>query len=135
MTKSSRQFVRFCAVGALGFAIDSSLTLILVSQAEASPLVARACAFFAGASATWLLNRSFTFRTAGGVGRWLLYLGLTGLGGLLNVGVYVVWVSRFGSSPWQLLLGIFWGACCALAFNFAVSKYIVFVPRGAKTRV
>lgn len=128
MSRALGELARFCLVGAVGFVVDTSITLLLVTGFGWSPLPARLVAFIAGATATWLLNMSFTFRASGGWRRWGVYMGLSGVGALLNVGVYSMWVWSFGIDPVQLLAGIAAGAACALVFNFAVSKYIVFAP-------
>jgi putative flippase GtrA len=123
---------RFCIVGTVGFVVDSSLTLALVGLASLAPVPARGLAFLVAATVTWQLNRRFTFAGAarGSLGRWALYLASTTLGAAVNVGVYALWVARFGAATHHLLLGIALGAVCALLLNFLLSKHLVFAPAG-----
>ena len=119
-------------MGAIGFVVDSGITLGLVGSGLAAPLHARVIAFVIGACVTWSLNRQFTFRAGGGWKRWSLYVAFTAVGALMNVGVYGLWVRAHGTGSVDLLAGILCGALLALAFNFLVSKYIVFqLRRGA----
>ena len=92
MKTSVQQLMRFCSVGAVGFMVDTSITLLLVRLASAAPVWARIAAFICGASVTWMLNKHFTFRAEGGFKRWTMYMSLTAIGALLNVGVYALWI-------------------------------------------
>jgi len=118
-------FLRFCAVGSVGFAVDSGVTLAL-HRFGLAPLTARVSAFLLAATVTWILNRDFTFRSGGGPRRWLLYVALTASGGLLNVALFWVWVGYFGTSRLNLVVGVAIGSAAALSLNFGVSKHLVF---------
>ncbi len=128
MATTAQQFIRFCAVGAVGFVVDAGTTLALVHLGLAGPLLGRGLAFMLASSVTWMLNKRFTFQASGGLNRWSLYVVLTAVGALLNVGVYALWIGAFGSTPAQIVVGILWGATLALAFNFTLSKYLIFRP-------
>jgi putative flippase GtrA len=128
MTESGGQFLRFCVVGAIGFVVDMASTLALVRSGLAAPVAGRIVAFVLTASVTWLLNKAFTFRSSGGLGGWTLYLAMMSMGALLNVGVYALWVARFGDASLHIVFGIVCGSVLALGLNFTVSKYLIFKP-------
>lgn len=54
------RLIYFGVIGLSGFAIDSSVTLLLIG-AELSPLTARIPAILLAMTFTWLCNRRFTF--------------------------------------------------------------------------
>lgn len=126
MNEARAEFFRFCMVGAVGFVVDAAITLALTRSGMLFPGAARVIAFVTAASVTWLLHRRFTFRAAGGAGGWAPYLALTALGGVLNVGAFLLWVRWWGTSSLQILIGVACGAALALVFNFAMSKHVVF---------
>ena len=124
------EFLRFCAVGTLGFLVDSGLTVIATRFWGLGPTAARLLAFAVAATLTWALNRRFTFRSSAGAASWLPYFGLTAFGAVINVGVYRLWVAAAGSTPEQLVVGVAFGSVVALGFNWTVSRYIVFRVEG-----
>lgn len=126
MTAGVAQFLRFCVVGGIGFAVDGGLTLLLTRTTGLGPLPARAVAFLAAASVTWSLNRRFTFGSRAGSSTWLPYVLLTAVGAFINVGVYWLWLERMGHGGVQILAAVALGSVAAMGFNFFVSRQIVF---------
>lgn len=126
MTAGAGQFLRFCIVGTIGFAVDGGLTLLLSQFAGVDPLPARAVAFLVAASVTWLLNRSYTFRSAAGRSSWLAYLLCTAVGAFINLGIYSAWLAWAGEGGARILAGVAFGSAAALGFNFLVSRHVVF---------
>lgn len=126
MSVGVAQFLRFCIVGTVGFAVDGGLTLLLSQLAGVDPLPARAVAFLVAASITWLLNRSYTFKMGGGGSSWLPYVVCTALGALINLGVYSAWLAWAGQGGVQILAGVALGSVAGLGFNFLVSRHVVF---------
>ena len=120
------EFLRFCAVGTLGFIVDAGVTLLLTQLTQWEAFKSRLTAFAVAATLTWLLNRSFTFRTQNGIGTWLPYLAMTGAGAMMNISIYIAWINWVGQSSVQLLLGVGLGSASALGFNFFVSKRVIF---------
>ncbi len=121
-------FLRFCLVGTIGFIVDSGLLLVLTATGVAGPMLGRVLSFLVAASVTWVLNRRFTFRSRAPTASLAPYVLLTGFGALLNLGVYRLWIGAFGAAPAMLVLGVAAGSIVALAFNFLVSKHLVFRP-------
>jgi putative flippase GtrA len=125
-------FLRFCLVGTLGFLVDAGVLLLLTAAGFAGARTGRVASFLVAACVTWLLNRRFTFRSGASAKSLGPYVLLTGFGALLNVGVYWLWITAFGETPGMLVLGVAAGSIVALAFNFLVSKHVVFrAPRAA----
>jgi putative flippase GtrA len=123
-----REFARFCLVGGVGFAFDAGSTLIFVQTLGMSSGLARVAAFFIAATATWALNRHFTFKHSGPGGSWLQYILSTSMGALISLGVYLLWLQWAGKTPGQLLAGVALGSVVALFFNFSMSKWFIFKP-------
>jgi len=118
--------LRFCLVGTLGFLVDSGVLLFITTAGLGGAGVGRLVSFLIAACVTWALNRRFTFRSRASTKSLGPYVLLTGFGALLNVGVYWLWIAVFGEAPAMLVLGVAAGSIAALAFNFMVSKYVVF---------
>jgi putative flippase GtrA len=121
------QIVRFVVVGTIGFAVDSTILLALVQGLHIAPLPARIASFLCAATVTYWLNRNFTFRFKGKApALWLRYVLSSGVGSLINIGAFQAWVSLFGASSVQLVLGSAVGSVLALFFNFFMNRNVVF---------
>ncbi|MDP9196617.1 MAG: GtrA family protein [Pseudomonadota bacterium] len=128
---TARQFLMFAAVGTIGFLVDAG-TLWLVMQAGAGLYSGRVLSFLVAATATWALNRHFTFRGPHHGSRarqWLAFLSVNAPGGLVNYGVYsglVMFVPLCAAYP---VLAVGAGSIAGLVFNFTASRWLVFQPR------
>jgi putative flippase GtrA len=122
------QFLRFCVAGTIGFVIDAGILQLLVYGTTLSPYPARVISFLAAASATWLLNRRYTFevrRRATGA-EWLRYVAFMLLGALTNYGAFVLSITQWelaNTRPW---LGVAVGSIAGLGVNFFTSRLLVF---------
>jgi putative flippase GtrA len=120
--------MRFAAVGVCGFAIDVAAFLVLVS-AEADVYLARAASTFLAVTATWWLNKEWTFRAPGEAARqgtYLAYLGVQSGGAAINYGAFAaVHVLSAGSSL-HPVVAVMAGSAAALFFNFVGARGIVF---------
>jgi putative flippase GtrA len=126
--KLGRQFLSFAVVGAIGFVVDVAVLYLV------APLLgwygARVLSFLAAATATWALNRRYTFRRseASVLREYLGYL-LTMLGGaVVNYGAYVL-VLHWATGPWAPAAGVALGSCAGLVVNFLSARYLVFRAR------
>jgi putative flippase GtrA len=126
LSAGQREFLRFCLVGVVGFVCDAGATLVLAKWLGISTLMARVIAFMSAATVTWALNRAFTFRHRGPGGEWLPYVLATGIGALISLGVYLIWLAFAGEAPLQLLIGVALGSVVALCFNFLVARRLIF---------
>lgn len=130
----TRRFLRFFAVGALGFVVDAGLTLALSQGAHLHALAARFPAFLAASAVTYALNRCWTFegRTTTWLRGWSHYLAVTSIGALLNYLTYALTIVLVGTSPRTTLAGVALGSIVGLGFNFTMSDRIVFRRKVAR---
>ena len=98
------RLLRFGLVGTAGFVVDAGLLQTMVQWGGVNPFLARLGSFMAAATATWWLNRCFTFRVGSqaSAGEWMRYVTTMVLGGLVNYGAYAA-LLHIG----RTLLGIF----------------------------
>lgn len=123
------QFFRFCAVGAVGFAVDAGLLWLLLESAAMGPYAGRIVSFLAAATVTWALHRVFTFPDArrGPRGRqWLHFVAVNGAGALLNYGVYALLIATTALFAQNPVLAVAAGSAVALAVNFTANRLWVF---------
>jgi putative flippase GtrA len=108
------QFLRFCAVGTVGFVIDAVILQLLVLGIGMSPYLVRIISFLVAASATWLMNRHYTFKVEHRAthSEWARYIALTPLQ-----------CGNWRAQPW---LGVAVGSVAGLAINFLTSQLLAF---------
>jgi putative flippase GtrA len=126
------QFFRFCVVGAVGFVIDAGILQSLVSGIGANPYLARIISFFVAASATWLMNRRYTFEVehAATHSEWVRYVALMVLGAVVNYGAFAISITAWSLARAQPWLGVAVGSVAGLGINFMTSRLLF---RGAST--
>ncbi|MFM9927536.1 GtrA family protein [Variovorax sp. H27-G14] len=125
--KIGREFLSFAVVGVAGLVVDVVVLYLL------APLlgwyVARGLSFLAAATATWALNRRYTFaerRSDVPVLREYLGYLVTMLGGAaVNYSAYVL-VLHWVTGAWAPAAGVALGSCAGLALNFLSARYLVF---------
>lgn len=125
--KVGKEFLSFVVVGAIGFGVDLGVLYLL------APYLgwygARVVSFIAAATATWALNRHFTFRerrSGGSILREYAHYLLTMVGGaLVNYATYVLTLHWVGG-PLAPALGVAIGSCAGLAVNFLSARHLVF---------
>ncbi|HVZ03049.1 MAG TPA: GtrA family protein [Dongiaceae bacterium] len=127
----SAQFLRFGLVGVAGFLVDAGVLRGLISIGFGL-YSGRIVSFLAAATATWLLNRSFTFRrdapSAFGhpAAEWAGYLSLMVLGGLVNYGTYSLAVNGSETVHRYPEIGVALGSLAGMAINFWSAKRMIF---------
>ena len=123
------EFLRFCAVGAVGFIVDAGVLQILVGLLRMDPYGSRVISFLTAATVTWLLNRRYTFNAAQDARlhrEWARYISINAFGGGLNYLTYALCVSQFALVHRYLFLGVAAGSAVGLLVNYTASKYLVF---------
>ena len=120
-------FARFCVVGAIGFAVDAGLLTALTRAGGADPYAARVASFLAAATATWWLNRRFTFAVghAPSGGEWARYVALMVLGAAINYGTYALLISIWEVARAHLWIGVAAGSVAGLGVNFLTSRRLL----------
>jgi len=121
-----REISRFAIVGAIGFVVDAGV-LYLMLYLGLGPYLGRIVSFLAAATATWALNRRFTFRHLIGkrasLREWLQYLLLMGLGFCANYGVYVLVLAVLeNAGRLAPMIGVAAGSLAGMGVNFVTSR-------------
>ena len=128
--RSTPEFFRFLLVGAVGFAVDAAILLLLIHVGEMSRLWARIPSFLAAVTVTWLLHRNFTFANANefapSVREWLRFMLANAFGNCANLAIYALLVGRFA---WEPLSALAVASVTALGVNYALSARWVFKRR------
>lgn len=123
-----RQFISFACVGVAGLVVDA-VVLHLMLTLGLDRYSGRVPSYIAAATATWALNRHFTFRGQGNGSlfrQWVTFL-FANLSGLIaNFGTYTFCVTFVSVARDMPLLGLIPASVAGLVFNFAASKHLVF---------
>ena len=122
------RLLRFLGVGAFGFLVDAGMTLALV-HIGVNPFAARILAILLALIATYLANRTVTFRADGraNAGEGARY-GSVGLASsAVNYLVYSAALTLLPSMPPAFALAI--GSAVALAFSYLGYSRLVFRSR------
>lgn len=120
----TRQFLRYCIVGAAGFVVDAGILEFLVKEASADPYLARVFSFLSAASVTWLMNRRYTFRVVSQAtsAEWRNYVGLMVIGAGINFGMYSACFLLVAVVQEHLWIGVAAGSVAGLVVNFMSSR-------------
>lgn len=122
------RFLRFAAVGGAGFLVDAG-TLYVAIAAGAGPYLGRVLSYLAAATATWAMNRRFTFgthRTPHPWKEWVRFLAANAVGGALNWSVYAALVASSTLVHANPVIGVAVGSIAGLIVNYALSHRLVF---------
>lgn len=126
---------RFVVVGGIGFLVDAAVLTLLVNANGWNPFYARLASFAVAVTATWLLNRRYTFahrrrhRTHTEYSRYVL---VQSLGAALNFAVYALCLA---GAPWLRelpILALAAGSVVAMGFNFWAMQWLVFPNSGSR---
>ena len=126
------QFLRFAAVGVVGFVVDTAALMFALKFLPLDLYTGRVFSYFVAATCTWALNRRFTFvhpDPAPAFLQWLKFMGANALGGAVNYAVYAAVVTYTAIGPVYPVVGVAAGALVGLVFNFSVNKFWVFRTR------
>lgn len=123
-----KQFLRFCVVGVAGFVVDAGILQLMVTGAGANPYLARIISFLAAASATWIMNRRYTFEVEHSPTHteWARYIAFMMCGALVNYGAFAVSITIWALAHAQPWLGVAVGSIAGLLINFLTSRLLVF---------
>lgn len=127
--KLSRQFLAFCAVGTVGFLVD--VTLLHALAPWLGWHAGRVLSFLGAATATWILNRAFTFRMTAENAvysawqqYWRYLVAMLG-GALVNYLAYALTL-HWSTAPWSPTVGVALGSIAGLAVNFISAHKVAF---------
>lgn len=129
-----KRFFIFTLVGGVGFVVDASILTVMIKQFGFNLYIARSVSFTCASLATWLLNRSLTFRdntqaTHIRGSEYFRYVTVQIVGALINLLVFVLltllW-PQLGALP---VVPLAVGAVFGLLFNFAGTRIWVYPDR------
>lgn len=123
------QFLRFGAVGGLGFLVDWGTVSLL--RAPLGLTAATLIAYFVAATENWFLNRFWTFRFSAAsnqhmVLQWLRFLLANSFGFLLNRGMVFLLYATVPLAVRHPVIALAAGALCGMTANFNLSRRLVF---------
>ncbi len=130
--KESR-FLRFGIVGAGGFVVDTGVLFALFQLVQLPYVAARAASIFSAMNFTWMGNRVLTFRAHAArepraiAAEWFRFLATNAIGAAINWLVSIVLRYEAPSPLSNPYLALVAGVAAGLAFNFTLSKRLVFV--------
>ena len=130
------EFLRFGVVGTAGFVVDTAVLYTAIA-AGAGLYGGRVLSYVAAATATWALNRAWTFRSAGqgqagriSAGRqWALFLLVNLIGFAMNYTTYALMVGNLATVAEHPVLGVAAGSLAGMVGNFVLSRRFVFGAR------
>jgi putative flippase GtrA len=123
-----QSFLRFALVGVAGFIVDASV-LTLTLSLGADFYTGRLCSFSCAVTATWYMNRIYTFtsRDPHLLREWGRFVSANAVGGLINYATYALLVTTVGLFASHPIAAVGVGSVAGLMWNFTVSHNIVFV--------
>ena len=132
MTDSGRpsirqSFLRFALVGIGGFLVDAGV-LTLALSLGADFYTGRVFSFFCAVTATWYMNRIYTFASEDPrlLREWGHFVSANAVGGLINFAIYALLVSTIGLFASYPVAAVGAGSVAGLSWNFIVSHQLVF---------
>lgn len=130
-----RQFLSFSAVGVLGFVVDSSV-LYVGLELGLGLHWGRVVSYLVAVTATWALNRRFTFGESRRrpLAEWARFATTQLAGAAVNLGTYFALVTVSSSVAEFPVLGVAAGSLAGLALNFLMARTFVFGPKHARLR-
>jgi putative flippase GtrA len=113
----------------IGFLVDALVLTALTALAGWSPFSARVVSFGCAVSATWYLNRRFTF--PGNIGEasgreYVKYVFIQGIGATINLAVYATMLMIFEVLRSIPVIALATGSIIAMMFNFLALRRFVY---------
>ena len=129
----TRQLLSFSIIGVVGLIVDTTVLYLSFGLLGLGLYGGRVVSYLAAATATWALNRKYTFRAFRSdnyAAEWLRFLAANGVGGIINYVVYAGLVAGVDVVREWPVLGVAAGSLAGLTANFTLSKLVVFKNRG-----
>jgi putative flippase GtrA len=124
-------FIRFGLVGTAGFIVHATMLHLMVDVVGVNAYAGWLAGFTVAVTATFLLNRAFTFRQPnhhGPLGQALLYLMVQGAGAATNFAAYAAAIVLVPQLRHALLIPLALGSIAGLCLNFLGAKHLAFRP-------
>ena len=122
--------LKFALVGAVGFAVDAGLLILLFDLLRLDLATARIAAFVSAASANWFLNRIYTFADRDRRGRkslqWMRFVTSAVLSAIPNLGIFFLLMRVFPETTGHALLAMCCGILAGYYCNYRLAHGWVF---------
>ncbi len=119
------QLGRFVLVGTFAALVDYSVYLALLALG-ANVHLAKGISFIAGTTTAYLLNRRWTFDSAGGPARFAGFAALYGSTFFVNVGMNALALALLPETSWRITLAWVIAQGTATTINFLMLRTVVF---------
>lgn len=123
-----KAFLLFGCAGAIGYVVDLAITLLFGSLL--GKYLARMPAFLGASFATWLFNRSITFKERkvekSLFAEWLHYVSLMLVGLAVNYIVYIIVVHFLPASVASTAIAVGCGSVAGMFINFLSSSKFLY---------
>jgi putative flippase GtrA len=124
----ARQMLSFGFIGVIGFLVDVGV-LYLALFCGLGLYAGRAISYLAAVTATWGLNRRYTFERPSGykkIHEWARF-GVSQLSGAtINLGIYALLVHTSPLVAHNPIIAVAVGSVCGLLVNFSAARAYVF---------
>lgn len=127
-----RQLMLFGIGGVIGFLVDAGIVQLLVVGWGWNPYASRLLSFLAAATATWLFNRSFTFRSErnfGLLGEWTRWMIAMSGGFVVNYAAYSFCIFHSQAMRTTPALAVAVGSIAGFTVNYVSSKWWIYRRR------
>ena len=124
----AKQLLSFGLIGVIGFVVDAGV-LYAALACGLGLYLGRLVSYLVAVSATWVLNRRYTFVARPGVSRireWTKFVVSQLLGASINLGVYALLVRTSPMVAQHPVIGVGAGSLSGLLVNFSVARAYVF---------
>jgi putative flippase GtrA len=122
--------LKFALVGAVGFAVDAGLLILLFDILQLELASSRIAAFVCAASTNWFLNRVYTFADRDHRGRkslqWMRFVASAVLSAIPNLGIFFLLMQVFPETTGYALLAMCCGILAGYISNYQLSRWWVF---------
>ena len=122
------QLTRFVAIGVLSAVVDFGIYHALYAMGL-FPSAAKAISFICGTTTAYLLNRRFTFQSAGGGARMAGFVLLYGTTFAINVGTNALMLAVLPAMPLRVSAAWVIAQGLATVINFVMLRTVVFRER------
>ncbi len=122
-------FLRFSAVGAIGFMVDAGLLLLIVHAFKAGPIAARLLSFGVAVTVTFHCNRRWALgavRQGSAYAAFLTYLSVQSVGLLCNIITYTALMLLLPNTILTPVACVAFASAGALLVNYGGVRRLVF---------
>lgn len=123
------QFIKFGAVGTLGFLIDTAVLYISLYLFGFGYYSGRLLSYLCASTVTWYSHRIYTFNLSNTQSKkreLLRFYILNSFGGVVNYLIYALLIANYSVFREQPVMAVAIGAIFGMSINYYLSKKIVY---------